>query len=54
MSLEMNGALFFFCSFTSQSRGVAIFFGNFLALVLSIEIQRLSLITIHGPNDNCY
>lgn len=58
----------YFNSFSSQSRGVAILFnnnfdfivhkkksddtGNFLALDLTIENSRISLITIYGPNED--
>ena len=58
----------YFNSYSSNSRGVAIFFnndfeftvhkdiiddtGNFIALDLTIENQRLSLISIYGPNED--
>ena len=58
----------YFNSFSSKSRGVAIFLnnnfevkvhkkmsdetGNLLALDLTIENKRMSLITIYGPNDD--
>ena len=57
-----------FNSYTSQARGVAIFFnnnfdfkihkkidddsGNFIALDLDINDQRVCLITVYGPNED--